>query len=54
MHAHMQKVLSEGVQLDNVFFLVYEGREDTAGHHRPASETPFKWLFAGVPMMARY
>ena len=22
------------------------------GHHRPASETPFKWRFAGVPMMA--
>ena len=23
------------------------------GHHRHASETPFKWRFAGVPMMAR-
>ena len=23
-----------------------------AGHQRPASETPFKWRFAGVPMMA--
>ena len=22
------------------------------GHHRPASETPFKWRFAGRPMMA--
>ena len=22
-----------------------------AGHHRPASETPFKWRFAGVLMM---
>ena len=22
------------------FFLVYEGREDTAGHHRPASDGP--------------
>ena len=21
-----------------------------AGHHRPASETPFKWHFAGGPM----
>ena len=21
------------------------------GHHRPASETPFKWRFAGGPMM---
>ena len=22
------------------------------GHHRPATETPFKWRFAGGPMMA--
>ena len=25
-----------------------------AGHKRPASETPFKWCFAGGPMMARH
>ena len=24
------------------------------GHHRLASETPFKWRFAGGPMMARH
>ena len=23
------------------------------GHHRPASEMPFKWRFAGGPMMAQ-
>ena len=23
------------------------------GHQRPASETPFKWRFAGGPLMAR-
>ena len=23
------------------------------GHHLPASETPFQWLFAGGPMMAQ-
>ena len=23
------------------------------GHHRPASETPFKWRFADGPLMAR-
>ena len=23
------------------------------GNYRPASETPFKWRFAGGPMMAR-
>ena len=36
------------------FFLVYEGRDDPADHHRPASEMPFKWRFAGVPMMAQH
>ena len=25
-----------------------------SGHHRPASETPFKWRFAGVPLMTHY
>ena len=24
------------------------------GHHRPASKAPFKWHFAGVPMMALF
>ena len=24
------------------------------GHHRPASETPFKWRFAGGQIMARH
>ena len=23
------------------------------GHYRPASETPFKWRFAGGPVMTR-
>ena len=23
-------------------------------HHRPESETPFKWLLAGRPMMVRF
>ena len=25
-----------------------------AGHHRPANDTPFKWRFAGVPMMDQH
>ena len=41
-----------------VVFLVDEGREDPnttkVGHHRPASETSFKWRFAGLPMMAQH
>ena len=31
------------------FFIVNEGRENTAGHHQPASKR-----FAGVPMMAQH
>ena len=27
-------------------------QHSTLGNHRPASETPFKWRFAGGPMMA--
>ena len=36
-------------------FLFWEGRIQIpllAGHQRPASETPFKWRFAGGPTMA--
>ena len=29
------------------------GQRSMLGHHRHASETPFKWCFAGGPMMAR-
>ena len=25
-----------------------------SGHHRPSSETPFKWRFAGGPIVARF
>ena len=40
------------------FFLVNEGGEriqitQKAGRHRPASETPFRWRFAGGPMIAQ-
>ena len=27
--------------------------QKAADHHRSASETPFKWRFAGRPMMAQ-
>ena len=36
----------------NIFFLVYEEWSLEAGHKRPARETPFKWRFAGMPIMA--
>ena len=43
-----------GSNFDNIF-LMRGGRIKiplSAGHHRPASETPFKWRFAGEPIMA--
>ena len=30
-----------------------QSKHSMVGKHRPASETPFKWRFAGRPMMAR-
>ena len=52
----IQKVLSEGVQLWQRFFFFFFGwwGQDKRGHHRHASETPFKWRFAGVPMMVQH
>ena len=51
----------KGSNLDNVFFVVFfslmrRGRIQIpllVGHQWPASETPFKWRFAGGPMMAQ-
>ena len=39
------------------FYLMRGGRIQIpllAGHQRPASETPFKWRFAGGPTMAQH
>ena len=38
------------------FFILMrvEGIQLLVGHQRPASETPFKWRFAGGPMMAQH
>ena len=48
-----------GSNFDNVFFylfLVDEGIQIPlkAGHRLPATETPFKWRCAGVPMMTHH
>ena len=31
-----------------------QSQHSMLGHHRPASETPFKWRFTGGPMMVIY
>ena len=59
MHARIQEVLSEGSNFHIFFlFLVDKGREDPnttiSGPTSDGSETPFKWRFAGVPMMVHY
>ena len=57
-HARIHKVLTEGSTFDNVSFLVVEGREDPnttisgPSSVRQRNLAPFKWRFAGVPMMA--
>ena len=60
IHVPIQKVLSEGSNTDGFLccFLV-DGMERIemplkVGHHQPASETPLKWHFASVPMMAHH
>ena len=46
IHALIQKVLSEGVQLwQRFFYLIRVHITVKAGHHRPTSETPFKKSF---------
>ena len=51
-----RKFCQKGSNFDNVF-LGGRGEEPkplSVGHHWPASETPFKWRFAGVPLMAQH
>ena len=65
MHAWIQKLKVRtmktvffAVFFSGVFFSVNEGKRiqirTKVGHHRPASETPFKWCFAGRPMMTQH
>ena len=54
-HARIQKVLSEGIQLCQCFFLGDRIQVPLkAGQYRPASKAPLKWRFAGGPMMAQH
>ena len=50
-----KKFCQRGSNFDNVFFcLMRVGRIQMpllAGHQRHTSETPFKWRFAGRPMI---
>ena len=54
------KFCQRGSNYDKVFFSFMRGGEGRiqipllAGHQRPACETPFKWRFAGGPMIATW
>ena len=53
-----RKFSQRGSKFDNVFFLVDEGIEGPNitinGPSTAASEMPFKWHFAGGPMMTQH
>ena len=61
-HARSRKLRQRGSNFDGIFcFLVFSlmrgGRIQIpllTGHQWPASETPFKWRFAGGPMRAKH
>ena len=63
-YARIQKILARGGPTLTSFFLYFyfiilmRGKRIqialNAGHHLPASETPFKWLSAGGPMIAQH
>ena len=54
--AYPESFVRGGPYLTTFFLSLMRGRRITilpsAGHIRSASKTPFKWRFAGVPMMA--
>ena len=57
-HARIQGGGGANSATQAIFVLIGKGREDPnftkMSHYRPACETPFKWRFAGVPMMAQH
>ena len=60
MHVRIPKVLPEGIQLWRFFFVCFffmRGEKIQIAlkeGHQSASETPFKWRFAGRPMMTKH
>ena len=57
-HARIHEVFfSGGPTLTTFFSLMRVKRIQVplyVGYHRPTSETPFKWRFAGGPMVAQH
>ena len=51
-HKNIEYLSNTGPDL--LKFSKLPSQHSTLGHHRHPSETPFKWRFAGGPMMARF
>ena len=51
---HKNKGFLINTGVDPLKITKLQSQNSMLGHHRPASETPFKWRFAGGPMMARF
>ena len=61
IHNNMSKIPYIDILSYKKFMIVTYGisqnrysQHTVLGHHRLASETPFKWCFAGGPMKARF
>ena len=48
-----RKFFYSGSNFENFFFYMWIQIPLKSGHHRSASETPFKWCFAGGPLMTQ-
>ena len=49
---HKNIVFFSNTGPDPLKITMLQSQHSMFGQHRPASETPFKWCFAGGPMMA--
>ena len=54
---HPENLKNIGVFFNNIGadlleIIMLPSQPSMLGHYRPTSETPFKWRFAGGPMMA--
>ena len=49
---HKNKVFLGNTGADPIKMTMLSSQHSMSGHHRHASDTPFKWRVAGGPMMA--
>ena len=54
MHMRGSRNFLRGDPTLTTFFFSWREKPLKAGYYRPASKTPLKWRFAGMPMMAQH